>query len=256
MENIKKLDTSSFNHIKHVIAIVSGKGGVGKSFVSSLIASKLNKLGYKVGILDGDITGPSISKSFNVHGSLSGDQNGLIFPLESKEGIKIVSSNLILPHEDDPIVWRAQLINSLLIQFFQDVLWGELDYLIIDMPPGTSDVTLTSFQSFPLDGIIVVSSPQELVKMIVSKAIKMAKMLDVKVLGIIENMSYINCPKCNEKIYPFGKSNIEEYARDFGIDCYAYLPINSEFNNLIDKGKISQIDINDIDNVIDMLRSL
>src|SRR5574344_1925976 len=199
-KGIEKVTPNEHSKIKHVIGVISGKGGVGKSFVTSLIASKLNKMGYKVGILDGDITGPSIPKSFNIHEQASGDGVSMIFPAVTESGIKIISSNMLLEKEDDPIIWRGTLISSLLKQFFTDVLWEELDYLLIDMPPGTGDVTLTCFQSFPLDGVVIVTSPQDLVSVIVRKAVNMAKQMNIKVLGLVENMSYVECPHCKEKI--------------------------------------------------------
>ena len=256
MSEIKKIETNPLNHIKHIIAISSGKGGVGKSFVTSLIASSLSKVGYKVGIIDGDIVGASIPKSFGVKESLSGDQNGLIFPSLTKEGIKIVSSNLMIPHEDDPIIWRGQLIVSLLIQFYKDVLWEELDYLLIDMPPGTSDITLSTYQSIPLDGVLIVSTPQDLVKLIVTKSIKMAEMMNIPILGMIENMSYIKCPKCDERIELFGKSKLKEICFEHDIDTFISLPLDPKHNELVDKGKVSEIKIEELDEIIDKLRSL
>ncbi len=256
MSEIKKIETNPLNHIKHIIAISSGKGGVGKSYVTSLIAASLNKKGYKVGIIDGDIVGASIPKSFGVKESLSGDQNGLIFPAISKEGIKIVSSNLMIPHEDDPIIWRGQLIVSLLIQFYKDVLWEELDYLLIDMPPGTSDITLSTYQSIPLDGVIIVSTPQDLVKLIVTKSIKMAKMMNIPILGMIENMSYIKCPDCNAKIELFGKSKLKEICFEYEIDTFCKLPLNPSNNLLVDKGMVSEIESSELEEIIEKLRNL
>lgn len=251
---IEKVTTNSANHIKHIIGIVSGKGGVGKSFVTSLIASKLNKCGYKVGIIDGDITGPSIPKAFNVHGSLEGDGDSLIFPALTESGIKLVSSNLMLPNETDPIIWRGTLISSLLVQFYRDVLWGELDYLLIDMPPGTGDITLTAFQSIPLSGIIVVTTPQDLVSLIVSKAINMAKMMKINILGVINNMSYIVCPDCNKKISLFGNDNT--FIKDNNLKLLSELPLSPINTKLVDEGKIEEIEIDEINNVIDVLKGL
>lgn len=251
---IEKVTTNSANHIKHIIGIVSGKGGVGKSFVTSLIASKLNKSGYKVGIIDGDITGPSIPKAFNVHGSLEGDGDSLIFPALTESGIKLVSSNLMLPNETDPIIWRGTLISSLLVQFYRDVLWGELDYLLIDMPPGTGDITLTAFQSIPLSGIIVVTTPQDLVSLIVSKAINMAKMMKINILGVINNMSYITCPDCNKKISLFGSDNT--FIKDNNLNLLCELPLSPNNTKLVDEGKIEEIEIDEINNVIDVLKGL
>ncbi len=255
-KGVQKLETNSLNKIKHIIGVVSGKGGVGKSFVTSLIASSLNKKGYKVGILDGDITGPSIPKAFNIHGSLEGDGHSLIFPYETKSGLKIVSSNLLLPNEDDPIIWRGTLISSLLSQFYVDVLWSELDYLLIDMPPGTGDVTLTAFQSIPLDGIVVVSTPQDLVGLIVKKAINMAKMMNVNIFGLIENMSYVSCPNCHEKIEVFGKSRAEEISKNENIKFLGALPLVSSNAKNIDDGNVENIELEEINPIIDELISL
>ncbi len=248
---IQKLETNPLNKIKHVIGVISGKGGVGKSFVTSLIASELNKKGYKVGILDGDITGPSIPKAFNVHGQLEGDGHSLIFPFITKSNIKMVSSNLLLSNETDPIIWRGTLISSLLSQFYVDVLWGELDYLLIDMPPGTGDVTLTAFQSIPLDGIVVVTTPQDLVSLIVKKAINMAKMMNINILGVVENMSYVECPNCNERINIFGSSNINEVAKEENVKLLAQLPLVGENARSVDNGSVEDITIKEIDPVID-----
>ena len=207
---IEKLKNEK-SKIKHCIAIVSGKGGVGKSFVTSLIASSLNKLGYKVGVLDGDITGPSILKAYGIHERAYGDKEGHIYPAITKSGIKMISSNMLVDNESDPIIWRGGLITTLLGQFYKDVLWEELDYLLIDMPPGTSDVTLTTFQSIPLDGIIVVTSPQDLVSLIVEKAINMANAMNINILGLVENMSYVECPNCKEKIFLYGEKEEHIY---------------------------------------------
>ncbi len=256
MSEIEKIETNSLNKIKHLICISSGKGGVGKSFVTSLLASKLNKLGYKVGIIDGDIVGPSIPRAFGIKDKLEGDQNGLVFPFITKEGIKIVSSNLMISKEDDPIVWRSQLTTSLLLQFYSDVYWGELDFLLIDMPPGTSDITLTAYQSLKVDGVIIVSTPQDLVKLIVTKSIKMAKLLNIPILGLIENMSYIECPNCKEKINLFGQSRLKEISKENDIKTYTSLPLSSLNLDLVDKGRIYDIENNDIDVIIEELRKL
>lgn len=253
---VKMLETNSLNKIKHIIGVVSGKGGVGKSFVTSLLASTLNKKGYKVGILDGDITGPSIPKAFNVHGNLEGDGHSLIFPYVTPTGIKMVSSNLLLAHEDDPIIWRGTLISSLLSQFYVDVLWEELDYLLIDMPPGTGDVTLTAFQSIPLEGIIIVSTPQDLVSLIVKKQINMAKMMNINVIGLVENMAYVECPSCHEKFNPFGVDNVETLVKEENIKLLAKLPLNGENATAVDKGKIEFIESKEIEGAIEALEVL
>lgn len=240
-DRIEKVKPNSETKIKKTIAIVSGKGGVGKTFVTSLIAAKLAKDGNKVGILDGDIVGPSIPSCFNIHQSAYGNEQKHIVPASTKSGIKIISSNLLLEHEEDPIIWRGGLVSSLLKQFYTDVAWGELEYLLIDMPPGTSDVTLTAFQSIPLDGIIIVTSPQDLVSLIVKKAINMAKMMNIPILGVIENMSYVLCPKCDEHIEIYGKSRLDEFAKETGLKPLAKLPIKQEVVKLIDGGDAEKI---------------
>lgn len=233
----EKLPSKDVNHIKHVIGIMSGKGGVGKSSVTALLAVALAREGYRVGILDADITGPSIPKMFNIHRPLQGSSLGIL-PAESRLGIKIISLNLLLPHEDDPVIWRGPLIAGAVKQFWTDVVWGELDYLLVDLPPGTGDAPLTVMQSFPLAGIVIVSSPQELANMIVRKAIKMASLMKVKILGLVENMSYILCPDCGKEIYIFGPSRAEEAAAQAGIPLLGILPLDPELTALCDKGKV------------------
>ena len=226
------------NHIKNVIGIMSGKGGVGKSTVTTLLAKDLAKRGYKVGILDADITGPSIPRLMGVTGQMAMGDGTNIVPVTSKEGIKIISLNLLLQDESQPVVWRGSLISSAVKQFWEEVLWEDLDYLLIDMPPGTGDVPLTVFQSLPLDGIIIVTSPQELVGMIVSKAVNMAKKMDVDIIGIVENMSYVKCPDCDKKIYMFGKSHSQEVADRYQLPLLGQLPIDSELTQLSDQGYV------------------
>ena len=242
---ITKVTPNERSSFKHCIAVVSGKGGVGKSYVTSLLASYLNKSNLKVGVLDGDIVGPSIPKGFNIHERATGD-GSVIFPCLTKNNIKVISSNMLLENEDDPIIWRGVMVSSLLKQFVSDVLWEDLDYLLIDMPPGTSDVTLTAFQSLPLDGIIIVTSPQDLVSLIVTKAIKMAKMMNIKILGIIENMSYVKCSNCNEKIYLYGESKIEEFCKKENLNLLGQLPLIPGQSKLIDEGKVEDIDSNEM----------
>ena len=215
------------SHIQHVIGIVSGKGGVGKSLVTSELAVLLQKRGYKVGILDADVTGPSIPKVFGLHGQAFGTDDGII-PFETKTGIKVMSVNLILDDEETPVVWRGPVIAGVVKQFWNEVVWGELDYLLVDMPPGTGDVPLTVFQSLPVDGIVVVTSPQELVGMIVKKAYNMAQMMNIPVLGLIQNMSYIICPDCGKQIYIYGEGHGEETAKELNIPAYASLPMIPE----------------------------
>ena len=243
---IQKCVPNKSTKIKKVIGVVSGKGGVGKSFVTSLLASYLNKEGKKVGILDGDIVGPSIPKSFNIHSQAYGNEDRLIVPAETLSRIKLISSNMMLEHEDDPIIWRGSLVSSLLKQFYTDVAWGELEVLLIDMPPGTSDVTLTAFQSLPIDGIIIVTSPQDLVSLIVKKAINMAKMMNIPILGAVENMSYVLCPECGKKIEIYGKSKLEEFTKETGIKALAKLPIKEGVSGLIDNGNVEKVEMDEI----------
>lgn len=231
------------SNVKKVIGVVSGKGGVGKSLVTSMLAVILNKMGKKTAILDADITGPSIPKIFGVSGSLSGTEDG-IFPLESRNGIKVMSINLLLDNEETPVIWRGPVIAGTVKQFWSDVIWEDVDYMFVDMPPGTGDVPLTVFQSLPLDGVIIVTSPQKLVSMIVSKAVNMAKMMNIPVIGLVENMSYLSCPDCGKKISVFGESNIEKTAAEFGLEVLAKIPIDPEIAALCDAGDIERMDKN------------
>ena len=224
--------------IKHAIAIVSGKGGVGKSMVTSLSAVELRRRGYKVGIMDADITGPSIPKAFGLDGICEAAPLGGILPKETKTGIEVMSLNLLVDDETKPVVWRGPVIAGTVKQFWSDVVWNEVDYMFVDMPPGTGDVPLTVFQSLPLDGIVIVTSPQELVSMIVEKAVNMASLMDVNVLGLVENYSYIVCPDCGKVIKPYGESRIEELAKGYGTNVLAQLPIDPELASLCDKGVI------------------
>lgn len=225
------------SHIKHVIGIVSGKGGVGKSFVTGSLASMMRKAGYQVGILDADITGPSIPKMFGVKGQVVGDEDGS-FPLAAEDGTKVMSVNLMLEDEEQPVIWRGPVIAGVVKQFWTDVQWGELDYLFVDMPPGTGDVPLTVFQSLPLDGIVIVTSPQELVQMIVKKAYNMAQMMQVPVLGVVENYSYVKCPCCGEEIHIYGESHIEDTAKELGIEVLGRMPMDQAYAKAADEGKI------------------
>lgn len=233
--SIPKEELNSYSRIGKVIGIVSGKGGVGKSTVTSLIARGLSKEGFSVGIMDGDITGPSIPKMFGINGMLSGSEMG-IEPAVSKEGIKIVSMNLLLDSEEAPVVYRGPIIAGIIKQFWTDVHWGELDYLLIDMPPGTGDVPLTAYQSLPVDGIVIVTSPQELVKMIVMKAYNMAEMMSVPVIGMVENYSYFKCPDCGSEYKIFGESGIDELSAELGIPVLGRLPIMPEIAASADTG--------------------
>ena len=224
--------------IKKVIGIVSGKGGVGKSLVTSLLAVTMQRRGYKAAILDADITGPSIPKAFGIaSGSVEGSELGM-FPPVTKTGIEIMSINLLMDDETKPVVWRGPVIAGTVKQFWSEVVWNEVDYMFVDMPPGTGDVPLTVFQSLPLDGIIIVSSPQELVSMIVAKAVNMAKLMDIPVLGLVENYSYIVCPDCGKVIKPYGESHIEELAARYETRVLAKLPIDPELASVCDKGVV------------------
>ena len=226
--------------IRHTIGVISGKGGVGKSIVTSMLAVALAQKGYHVGILDADITGPSIPKAFGVKPGVEGDETGLL-PVKTAGGIDIMSLNLLLPDETSPVIWRGPVIAGTVKQFYTDVIWEDLDYLLIDCPPGTGDVPLTIFQSIKLDGVVIVSSPQELVSMIVAKAANMAGMMNIPVLGLVENMSYVKCPDCGKEIHVFGESHIEDVARSFGYSVLARLPMDPRFAALVDAGKIEEL---------------
>ena len=232
------VENNPLNKIKKIIGVMSGKGGVGKSTVSALIAKNLRKRGYKVGVLDADITGPSIPRLLGVDKQRARASEQYIYPAITDDGIKVMSLNLLIEDEEQPVIWRGAMISNVVKQFYTDVLWEELDYLIIDMPPGTGDVPLTVFQSLPLDGIIIVTSPQELVGMIVSKAVNMAKKMDVDIIGIVENMSYVKCPDCDKKIYMFGKSHSQEVADRYQLPLLGQLPIDSELTQLSDQGYV------------------
>ncbi|MCQ2463050.1 MAG: Mrp/NBP35 family ATP-binding protein [Clostridia bacterium] len=238
--------TNEFSSVNKVIAVVSGKGGVGKSLVTSLLSVISQREGYSTAVLDADVTGPSIPKAFNLHTKASGSEMG-IFPVETSTGIKVMSVNLLLENESDPVVWRGPVIAGTVKQFWTDVVWGDTDYMFIDMPPGTGDVPLTVFQSIPVDGIIIVTSPQELVSMIVEKAVKMAELMNVPVLGIVENMSYFECPSCGEKHSIYGESHVEDVAKKFDIDTIARLPINPKLAGACDKGMIELFEGNWLD---------
>ena len=227
------------SRVKHVIGVVSGKGGVGKSLVAGILATNLMRAGKRVGILDGDITGPSIPKMFGLSGVHAHGENDQLVPVSEARGIKIMSANLVLQNETDPVLWRGPVIAGAIQQFYGQCDWGELDYLLIDMPPGTGDVALTVFQSLPVEGIVIVSSPQDLVQMVVGKAVKMANMMGIRVLGLVENMGYVQCPHCNQKIEPFGPSRLEDNAASFGISALGQLPIDPVFSKLSDKGTFS-----------------
>lgn len=241
--------------IKHIIGVVSGKGGVGKSFITASLASKMNKLGFKTAILDGDITGPSIPKLFGITSKASGDGE-LIYPAFSKEGIKVVSVNMLLETEETPVIWRGVMISNILKQFYSDVLWEDIDFMFVDMPPGTGDIPLTAFQSLPIDGVIIVTSPQELVLMIVKKAYNMAKEMNVPILGIVENMSWIECGDCGSKIELYGKSKVEQLASELSVPVLGQQPIVPDFAAKCDEGNIEQIDNPYLDRAVSLLTSL
>ena len=230
-----------YSHVNKVIAVVSGKGGVGKSMVTASLARMMREQGFSVGIMDADITGPSIPKMYGIHESAKGSDAGM-FPCEAKDGTRIMSVNLLLEHEEDPVIWRGPVIAGVVKQFWTDVMWGELDYLFIDMPPGTGDVPLTVFQSLPVDGVVIVTSPQDLVKMIVKKAYGMAKQMNIPVLGIVENYSYLKCPDCGKKISVFGESHIDEIAEELGVPVLGKMPIDPALAEAVESEKFYESD--------------
>ena len=246
---------NAYSNIKHVIGVVSGKGGVGKSFVTSSLAVQMAKAGYKVGILDADITGPSIPKMFGAHGQLVGDEKGM-YPYETKEGIKIVSINLLMEDEEAPVVWRGPVIAGAVKQFWNEAVWGDVDYLFVDMPPGTGDVPLTVFQSLPVDGIVIVTSPQELVQMIVKKAFHMANMMHRPVRGLVEKFSYLKCPDCGKKIALFGESNIDEVAAKEGTRVLGKLPLDPAYAKAADAGAFYEMENPYLDAAVDALKTI
>ncbi len=240
-----RIETHKENKIKKVIGVISGKGGVGKSLVTSMLAVNAKRKNYNVGVLDADITGPSIPKMFGINKKAIGNKEG-IYPELTAGGIKIMSVNLLLENDDSPVIWRGPLISNVVKQFWSDVIWGDIDYLFLDMPPGTGDVPLTVFQSIPLDGIIVVASPQDLVHLIVRKAYNMAVSMGIPVLGIIENMSYVKCPDCGKEIKLFGDSHIEEIASELDLAVLAKVGIDPLIAEACDKGEIEKIENNDL----------
>lgn len=235
------------SNIRRTIAVVSGKGGVGKSLVTSLLAVKAQRKGYKAAILDADITGPSIPKMFGIHENATSNEEA-IFPCVSKKGVSVMSLNLLVENETEPVIWRGPVIAGAVTQFWTDVAWGDVDYMFVDMPPGTGDVPLTVFQSIPVEGIVIVASPQELVSMIVQKAVKMAQMMNIPIIGMIENMSYVKCPHCDEQIKLFGESRIDETAAEYGLNVIAKLPLIPEVASLCDEGRIEDIADEDLPN--------
>ncbi len=242
--------------IHKVIGVVSGKGGVGKSLVTSLMSVVLNRRGYHTAILDADITGPSIPKVFGLSGrKAEGDDSGL-YPVRSKTGIDVMSVNLLLEHESDPVVWRGPMIAGVVKQFWTDVIWNDVDFMFVDMPPGTGDVPLTVFQSIPVDGIIIVASPQELVSMIVQKAVKMAQMMNIPILGLVENMSYMECPDCHKRIQVFGESHIDEVAAEHGLEVLGRIPIDPALAKVCDQGVVELFEGDWLDAAADKVEKL
>ncbi|MDO5380703.1 Mrp/NBP35 family ATP-binding protein [uncultured Phascolarctobacterium sp.] len=241
--------------VKKVIGIVSGKGGVGKSVVTALLAAAMQKAGQKTAVLDADITGPSIPKAFGLHGKANATEIGLL-PLQTASGIEIISTNLLLNNETDPVVWRGPIIAGTVKQFWSDVIWTDIDYMFIDMPPGTGDVPLTVFQSLPVDGIIIVTSPQELVSMIVGKAVKMASMMQIPILGLIENYSYFKCPDNGKEYQVFGPSHLQAAAADYGLEILARLPIDPALAAACDSGNIEHYQTDTLNDVIELLKNM
>ena len=239
---LEKLNPAS--SVKKVIGVVSGKGGVGKSLVTSLMACRMRATGAKVGILDADITGPSIPNAFGIHDGVTVTPDGkLLVPATSSTGIDVISSNMLLENETDPVIWRGPVIAGAVKQFWSETLWQDIDYMFVDMPPGTGDVPLTVFQSLPVDGIIIVTSPQELVSMIVAKAVNMAKKMDIPILGVVENMSYLECPDCKKHIHVFGESHVEQAAQENGLKVLAQIPIDPKIAQMVDGGRVEYIEM-------------
>jgi len=249
---IEKEPMNAASNVKKVIGVVSGKGGVGKSFVTASLASAMNKAGYKVGILDADITGPSIPKMYGIHEQAVGNELGM-FPAIAQDETRIMSINLLLESEDMPVVWRGPIIAGVVKQFWEEVLWGDLDYLFVDMPPGTGDVPLTVFQSLPLDGVVIVTSPQDLVQMIVKKAFYMARQMDIPVLGIVENFSYLECPDCGKKISVFGESRIDEIAAELGMEVLGKMPIDPELAKMVEEERFYEVKHDYLKDAVDAL---
>ena len=243
------------SNIKKVIGVVSGKGGVGKSLVTTLLSVSMQRKGYKTAILDADITGPSIPKAFGIKEKAQGTENG-IFPCKTKTGIEVMSVNLLLQNDTDPVVWRGPVIAGAVKQFWTDVIWNDVDFMFVDMPPGTGDVPLTVFQSIPVDGIVIVASPQELVGMIVEKAVKMAELMNIPILALAENMAYFLCPDCGKKHAIFGESHIEEIAKNYGVDTVAQIPINNKLAAAVDAGAIELFEGDWLDAVADKIEKM
>ena len=241
--------------VRKVVGVVSGKGGVGKSLVTSMLAVLLNRRGHHTGITDADVTGPSIPKAFGLHEKASG-MGEAILPVRTKTGVDVISINLLLENESDPVVWRGPVIAGVVKQFWTDVIWNDVDFLFVDMPPGTGDVPLTVFQSIPLDGIVVVASPQELVEMVVEKAVKMARLMNIPILGIVENMSYVECPDCGRRINIFGESHVDEIAARYGLPVLAKLPLDPALASVCDKGVVELFEGDWMDSAADAVEAL
>lgn len=250
---IEKLKPHQLSSIKHCYAIISGKGGVGKSLVTSLLASILNKKGKNVAIIDADVTGPSIPQAFGLKGKMAESDETALYPVLSKKGVKIMSANLLLQDDESPIVWRGPMVSGFVQQLYTDVVYGDVDYMFIDMPPGTGDIPLTVFQMIPVDGIIVVTSPQDLVSMVVAKSINMAKMMYIPIVGIVENMAYVQCPNCSEKIRIYGNENSKKEIEKNGTKILAELPIDPKLAELVDKGQIEEYETTLLDDLIEKL---
>ncbi len=252
---IQKEKPNELSNIKKVIGVVSGKGGVGKSLVTSLLAVTMQRRGYKSAVLDADITGPSIPKAFGINERALGTENGIL-PCSTKTGIEIMSINLLLDNDTDPVVWRGPVIAGVVKQFWTDVIWNDVDFMFVDMPPGTGDVPLTVFQSLPVDGIVIVASPQELVGMIVEKAVNMANLMNIPIIALCENMAYFLCPDCNKKHSIFGESHIEEIAKKHNVDTVSQIPINNKLAAAVDAGAIELFDGDWLDNIADKLAEM
>ena len=253
----QKEPENSFSHVKHLIGVVSGKGGVGKSLVTSMLAVTMQRMGYQTAILDADITGPSIPTIFGLEGErVEGTEDGIMLPPKTKTGIEVISTNLLLDDPTKPVIWRGSLLSGVVKQFWTETAWNEVDYMFVDMPPGTGDVPLTVFQSLPIEGIVIVTSPQELVSMIVEKAVNMAKMMDIPVLGLIENYSYLPCPHCGEKLSVFGESHIDEVAEKQNLPVLARIPIDPKLPALCDRGLIELMENDSLSETGEMLARL
>ena len=248
-------EANPYSHVKHVIGVVSGKGGVGKSLVTASLANQMAALGYSVGIMDADITGPSIPKMYGLTKNIEMIEDGML-PAVTKNDIKVMSLNLLMPDPEQAVVWRGPILAGVVKQFWTDVIWADIDYLFVDMPPGTGDVPLTVFQSLPVDGIIVVTSPQDLVQMIVKKALNMAQLMSIPVLGVVENYSYLVCPDCGKKISVFGASHIEETAQQLGLSVAGRMPIDPELAQAADEGRFAEVQNSYLREAEAILRSL